>query len=121
MTLGLVLGCALTNPRDSEQGGISGATRLVEIMIREVAALIWHMRNAHVIQHDSNLTKMPTDAEIQNQFFFQLNKRIQLDVTLMSKVKFGSKAILKAKVLETWQEIVEINKPPDNWTIHPWF
>ncbi|KIK64704.1 hypothetical protein GYMLUDRAFT_146736, partial [Collybiopsis luxurians FD-317 M1] len=103
MTMGLVLGSALINPRDSEKNEIPGATRLTEITLREATALIWHMRNTHVIQHDNDPTKMPTATEIQNQFFFRLNRRMQLDVTLMSKVKFGRKAIPKATVLETWQ------------------
>ncbi|KIK51089.1 hypothetical protein GYMLUDRAFT_65009 [Collybiopsis luxurians FD-317 M1] len=89
MTMGLVLGCALMHPRDGQGKEIPRAQRLLEITVREATALIWHMRNVHVIQHDNDREKIPLMNEIQNQFYFRLNRRMQLDVTLMNKAKFG--------------------------------
>ena len=96
-----------------------GAKRLTEITIREAAALIWQLRNVHVIQRECNEDQIPTLPEIKNHFLFRLNRRMQLDITLTDKRKFGKKAIPKSMVLETWLETIEINKPPDNWTTIP--
>ncbi|THU79463.1 RnaseH-domain-containing protein, partial [Dendrothele bispora CBS 962.96] len=91
MSMGLILGCALTNPRDENGKKIEGGSCIVEIVLRESTGLIWQLRNRHVIQHDNDPEKLPTAAEIENSFYYRINARLQLDCTLTNKYKFEAK------------------------------
>lgn len=92
MTIGLILGCALIHPEGPKGKNTPGASRLTEITIREGTALIWQIRNEHVIKHNNDLSKLPTNEEIEKRFIFQMNCRMQLDCTLTNRVRFGKKA-----------------------------
>ncbi|KAF5381175.1 hypothetical protein D9757_009443 [Collybiopsis confluens] len=119
ITLGLVLGAGAVTPRNGKNEKAPGASRLTEVVMREATALIWQLRNNHVIKQNGNTAKLPTKKEIYHQFLFRLNQRMQLDLTLMNQFKFGNKAIPKARVLSTWQGTIEVDEPPDDWTKIP--
>ncbi|KAF5384648.1 hypothetical protein D9757_007442 [Collybiopsis confluens] len=120
ITLGLALGGALLHPRTNEPNEKApGGKRLMEIVMREATALIWQLRNNHVIKQNGDPNKIPTEVEIRNQFLFRMNQRLQLDLTLINKLKFGKKALAKAIVLNTWQDIIKVDEPPDDWTKLP--
>ncbi|KIK51658.1 hypothetical protein GYMLUDRAFT_181161 [Collybiopsis luxurians FD-317 M1] len=106
----------LIHPKDAREKESPRAARLTEIVMQEATALIWQLRNIHVIQHDNDLLKTPMVMEIQNQFLFRLSKCLELDLTLIDKAKFRKKPLLKTTVLETWQDTTDVNKPPDDWT-----
>ncbi|THU92328.1 hypothetical protein K435DRAFT_672306 [Dendrothele bispora CBS 962.96] len=124
LSLGLVLGCALINPCNEEGEQSRGSSRLTEIVMRESAALIWQLRNKHVIQHENDPNKIPTRTEIENRFYYRINARMQLDCTLTNKYKFEAKALSKETVADTWEEILAKSNEfeaglPENWITTP--
>jgi hypothetical protein len=94
MTMGLILGCSLTDFKDFRGKKIPGATRIVEIVVRESVTLIWQLRNMHVIKHNNADSFIPTISEIKRKFLAHLNNRLQLDLTLLNKLKFEKKVTL---------------------------
>jgi hypothetical protein len=119
ITMGLVLGCSLTDFKDARGKRIPGATRIVEIVMRESITLIWQLRNMHVIEHNNADKFIPTASEIKNKFLTHLNNRLQLDLTLLNDLKFGKKSLPKEHVMETWQGTIKNYEPPDDWTKKP--
>ncbi|KAK0435975.1 hypothetical protein EV421DRAFT_1982180 [Armillaria borealis] len=92
MSLGLILGCALYDPRDDEDGRLPGAARLFRII---------------VIANGDDPDKWPSDDEIIGRWLYTINE-------------YGKKAIRKKIVLQTWSGTLDNEDAlPRDWTMEP--
>ncbi|KZV90723.1 hypothetical protein EXIGLDRAFT_616541 [Exidia glandulosa HHB12029] len=121
MSLGAVIGCALIVVRDERGKAISGASRLLKIIISEAAYLIWKIRCERVIEHGNDPEKLPTETEIINRFRAAMQKRLKIDTMLTSKRKFKQRAIPTKILRGTWENILiwPNGAPPERWWSRP--
>ncbi|KAK0496498.1 hypothetical protein EDD18DRAFT_1309569 [Armillaria luteobubalina] len=96
-TYGVALGASLLQIR-GENGKVSPlATRLYRILATETVHLIWKINCQRRIQQgDDDPTKWHSEEQA-------MNKRLTIDRLLVNKLQYGSKAMMKAKVLSTWR------------------
>ncbi|KAJ6472421.1 hypothetical protein C8R45DRAFT_835894 [Mycena sanguinolenta] len=113
VSLGSILGCGLAEFRDN--GKLRrGAQRLYRILMSESAYTIWLLRNDRVI----NWAGEPhSETAIINKWLFNMNQRLQLDVTLANRPARGNRPRLGTRlVVDTWSGVLDDeNNLPANW------
>ncbi|PBK69093.1 ribonuclease H-like protein [Armillaria solidipes] len=102
LSLELVLGCAMYDPRDNENKKLSGAARLYRIL-----------------RCERRIAK--EDDEITGRWLYAINQRLTLDRLSANPRKYGKKAIKKEiRVLRTWKGTLENEDAlPKDWTLVP--
>ncbi|KAJ7835765.1 hypothetical protein B0H13DRAFT_2240059 [Mycena leptocephala] len=118
LSLGIILGSGLAEFRTGDGKRDEGAERLFRILMSEAAYLIWRIRNERVIDRDG---KPATEQEIINRWYYQINYRLKVDVTLAIRPPEGKKPALAPKrVLETWSGTLDNEGAmPANWLRDP--
>ncbi|SJL06249.1 uncharacterized protein ARMOST_09585 [Armillaria ostoyae] len=120
MSLGLILGCALYDPRDDEDGRLPGAARLFRIIVSESAHLIWKLRCERRIANGDDPDKWPSNDEIIGRWLYTINERLTLDRLATNPRRYGKKAIKKKIVLQTWSGTLDNEDAlPRDWTMEP--
>ncbi|KAJ6564061.1 hypothetical protein B0H19DRAFT_1140250 [Mycena capillaripes] len=67
----------------------------------EAAYLIWRLRNEHLITRDG---QPAMEQEIVNRWNYDINYRLQVDITLANRPPNGKKPVLAPKkILEPWE------------------
>ncbi|KAK0495053.1 ribonuclease H-like protein [Armillaria luteobubalina] len=116
-TYGVALGASLLQIR-GENGKVSpSATRLYRILATETLHLIWKIRCQRRIQQgDDDPTKWHSEEQVWNLWIEAMNKRLTIDRLLVNKLRYGSKAMTKTKVLSTWRGTLHDEKSlPEDW------
>ncbi|KAG2080978.1 hypothetical protein BD769DRAFT_1734654, partial [Suillus cothurnatus] len=118
--IGLVLGCGtISLPNETQSGNANvkkdillkkGASRLLRILISESAYLIWTVRCERVIRESTH-----NEDTVRRRWANVIDKRLQLDRALASKIRRDSKTELKVR--NTWSEVLhnQIQHSPNNW------
>jgi hypothetical protein len=114
MNWGLILGCNLLRFKSGNGIAIPAKGRLFAILVSVAWHLIWKLRVSRVI---SSPDRIPTEAEIHNQWLKSINRALQRDRLLTDKIKFGPLALKKQLVLNTWSGLLfNEDSLPDDWT-----
>ncbi|KAJ7095072.1 hypothetical protein C8R44DRAFT_645044 [Mycena epipterygia] len=101
---GLLLGCGLARFKSR-----SFFTKIVLTSMR----LIWNLRNERVFETHA----MASENEIQNRWVSLINDALKRDMLLTNQAHFGSLAIKKQLVLDTWSgALFDEDSLPDDWT-----
>ncbi|KAJ7732743.1 ribonuclease H-like protein [Mycena maculata] len=112
LSMGLVLGCALTEFKNSRGKLSNEANRLFRIIISKSAFLIWKIRCERLMSRNSP----HSETEIHNRWVATINKRLKIDRLLTDISRYGSHALHVNTVLKTWDGVLMDNKTlPDNW------
>lgn len=114
--IGLILGCGTIslprrpNENDTNNKTMTGASRLLRILISESAYLIWTMRCERTIRDTSH-----TEEVTRKRWINAIDRRLQLDRAIANKMKRNTKAATNVK--NTWSEIININTQPpqEDW------
>ncbi|KAG2749053.1 RnaseH-domain-containing protein [Suillus brevipes Sb2] len=114
--IGLILGCGvITLPKQPNNNdtnnnkSMTGASRLLRILISESAHLIWTMRCDRTI-NGTTYTEITTKKRWCNA----INRRLHLDRAIASKMRRNTKAANTVKI--TWSDIIDSNQnPQDDW------
>ncbi|PBK84287.1 hypothetical protein ARMGADRAFT_1048260 [Armillaria gallica] len=109
----LILAC--TSPTFKSQNGHREyrKERFFKIVVSSSVQTIWNTWCERVIQQDN----IPfTPEEIRNRWMKKINRRLELDC-LMTKERFGKKALRKDLVIQTWAgSILNEHQLPQDWT-----
>ena len=118
ISLGIILGCGsierndLPKPNDENNQETrigAGTARLLQILLTELAHLIWVLRCKRVIQE-----KTHTASEIKTRWFNNINKRLTEDRIITTVIKRDKASIHKVK--STWESVLEKTWAlPINW------
>ena len=109
ISLGIILGCSSTEKNDlpkpnsednRETRTGAGAARLLQILLTELAHLIWVLRCERVIQE-----KTHTASGIKTRWFNNINKRLTKDRIIATVIKQDKASIHKVKA--TWESVLE--------------
>ncbi|KAH8826766.1 hypothetical protein DL96DRAFT_1464353, partial [Flagelloscypha sp. PMI_526] len=109
VSLGLILGAPAI------QLETKGSSRLLRILVSETSHLIWKLRCERVIQNENQDF---TTREVHNRWTHAILQRVQYDIAMTDEVRYGSKAIPKELVEETWSKILQIDgesELPRDW------
>jgi hypothetical protein len=88
---------------------VTGATRLLRILVSESAYLIWTLRCEHVIWE-----KTHSRLEIKKKWTQAINRRLTEDKIIATKVKRDIAHIRKGK--NTWEAVLgKTEELPDGW------
>ncbi|KAF9021559.1 hypothetical protein BDZ89DRAFT_957347 [Hymenopellis radicata] len=91
----------------------TGKERRYRIVITSSAQVIWNARCERIIEHAN--AEFTTD-QIQNRWRKKINRRLELDC-LMTRKRFGKKAIPKKHVVMTWKGSLQDEYVlPKDWT-----
>ncbi|KAJ7237092.1 hypothetical protein C8J57DRAFT_1087777, partial [Mycena rebaudengoi] len=114
LSWGLVLGCNLVKFK-SDKGVIHPAKgRLFAILVSVAWHLIWNLRCSRVI---ATSDRIPTTAQIHNQWLNAVNTALRRDRLLTDEIKFGPLRLKKQLVLNTWSGcLIDEDSLPDDWT-----
>jgi len=109
---GLLLGCALAR-FTSTKGKISPPkNRFFTIIVSTSMYLIWTLRNNRVFETFTHAS----DSEIHNRWVSTMNSALKRDQLLTNQARFGSLAINKQVVLNTWSgTLLDEDSLPDDW------
>ena len=118
ITLRMILGCSSiirishpepNNAENHEHRSDTGAVRLLQILLTELAHLIWVLRCERVIQQKDHSTN-----EIKTRWVANINKRLTEDKIITTKVKRDKTSI--RKVRSTWEALLKKTwELPYNW------
>jgi ribonuclease HI len=102
--LGTILGCGLGDFRAEHDKNerLVGANRLYAILLSESAHQIWRARCKWRISDEASLEKIPTEQEIRANWLKNLNRRLQLEMLMTDKYRYGSRALEPKLVEKTW-------------------
>ncbi|KAJ7029312.1 hypothetical protein C8F04DRAFT_1211952 [Mycena alexandri] len=103
MSIGLILGCGLTEFKNSRGQNIPEASRLFKIIVSESAFLAWKIRCERLMSRKT----FHTDSEIHNQWITCINNHLKLDHRCTSR--YGNRALNFATVLKTWDGVLMDN------------
>ncbi|KAG2106486.1 RnaseH-domain-containing protein [Suillus cothurnatus] len=118
--ISLVLGCgtiSLPNKTQSRNTNVKkdtllkkGASCLLRILISESAYLIWTIRCERVIHESTH-----NEDAVRQRWANTIDKRLQLDRVLASKIRRDSKTELKVRNM--WSKVLhnQIQHSPNNW------
>ncbi|KAJ7046149.1 hypothetical protein C8F04DRAFT_938809 [Mycena alexandri] len=117
LSLGAILGSGLASITDEKGRNLPGASRLYRILISESFFAIWKIRNDCVIGNGG--VPLPA-SEIQNNWLFAVNQRLDLDRVMTNRKKYGAVSIQPLLVLQTWANTLKNETElPQNWLIGP--
>ncbi|KAJ7688651.1 hypothetical protein B0H14DRAFT_3101159 [Mycena olivaceomarginata] len=88
ISIGSILACGFANVD-------RGANRLFRVLISETAHLIWN-----------DPAKYFSEAEIHNRWLACINARLQSDIILTDRNKFGNRALNFKEVFNTWKGVI---------------
>jgi hypothetical protein len=118
ITLRMILGCGSiirishpepNNAENHEHRSDTGAVRLLQILLTELAHLIWVLRCERVIQQKDHSTN-----EIKTRWVANINKQLTEDKIITTKVKRDKTSI--RKVRSTWEALLKKTwELPYNW------
>ncbi|KAJ7226178.1 hypothetical protein C8J57DRAFT_1093494, partial [Mycena rebaudengoi] len=112
LSWGLLLGCGLARFRSPKGKPIIAKNRFFTILVSTSMHLIWKLRNERILQTFT----IATNTEIHNRWASLMNSTLKRDQLLSSQVRFGSLAIKKQLVLNTWSGVLlDEDSLPDNW------
>ncbi|KAF9540733.1 hypothetical protein CPC08DRAFT_650795, partial [Agrocybe pediades] len=119
-TIGLILGCGLTNFRRRGKAVSPGTNRLYTILISESAHMIWKQRCKWKISLEGDPERIPTAQETTKTWLRQINRRLRIDCLHTDKMRYGKKA-LKVQLVETtwWGILRKQGDLPDDWATNP--
>ncbi|KAJ7131240.1 hypothetical protein C8R44DRAFT_585951, partial [Mycena epipterygia] len=84
-------------------------TKIISTSMR----LIWNLRNERVFETHA----LASENEIQNRWVSLINDALKRDMLLTNQARFGSLAIKKQLVLDTWSgALLDEDSLPDDWT-----
>ncbi|KAK0473530.1 ribonuclease H-like protein [Armillaria luteobubalina] len=99
-TYSIALGATLVQIRNADGEVDTAATHFYRILMTETMHLIWKIH-----------------YEVHNMWIDTLNKRLTIDHLLVNRQRYGSKALMKAKVLSTWRgTLLDEKSLPEDWT-----
>ncbi|KAK0468843.1 hypothetical protein IW261DRAFT_1345740 [Armillaria novae-zelandiae] len=108
-----ILTCAAPVFKSQSGHRESGKERFFRITISSSVQTIWNARCERVIQRDNAPF---SNEEIINKWKKKVNRRLELDC-LMTRERFGKKALSKDLVLKTWAgSILNEHQLPQDWT-----
>ncbi|KAJ7181913.1 hypothetical protein C8R46DRAFT_885333, partial [Mycena filopes] len=109
---GLLLGCALAKFKSLKGTPILAKNRMFKILVSTSIQLIWNLRNQRMFE-----TFLPaTESEIHNRWLSAMNSSLKRDQLLTNRARFGSLAIKKQLVLNTWSGmLLDEDSLPDDW------
>jgi hypothetical protein len=111
--IGMVISCGTVKFTDTLGSRKYGEERLYRILVSESARLIWRLRCRRVIEDENEPL---TSQAIEDTWYKMINDRLRLDCELTNKRKYGSKAIKRRTVAETWANILQDeDQLPRNW------
>ncbi|KAK0209606.1 hypothetical protein IW262DRAFT_1281551 [Armillaria fumosa] len=113
LSMANILSCAIPIFKTLNGGRDKGKERFYKIVVSSSIQVIWNARCERVIQND-NTSFSP--VQIQNRWLKKVRKRLELDC-LMTRSRFGKKALQKELVLQTWSGVIENeHRLPKDWT-----
>ncbi|KAJ7497835.1 hypothetical protein B0H11DRAFT_1696870, partial [Mycena galericulata] len=118
LSMGTLMGCALTVFTDENGRILPGANRLYRIIITESIYLIWKTRCDSVI---GRAGEPVPEIETQNKWVSVINERLKIDCALTNERKYGKQAsVAPTLVLQTWSNTLkDEHKLPENWLREP--
>ncbi|KAJ6566536.1 hypothetical protein B0H19DRAFT_1209608 [Mycena capillaripes] len=109
---GLLLGCALAKLKSAKGHPIPAQNRFFTILVSTSMHLVWKLRNERVLGTSGSATH----NEIQNRWMAMINSTLKRDKLLTNRIRFGSLAINKQLILNTWSGMLhEEDSLPDDW------
>jgi len=102
----------------SETGKIRpGATRLLRIVISECAFQVWKLRCERLLNGSPETPeKVISPQEAMNRTRSIINSRLDEDIALTNKKRYGKEAIPEKHVLSTWNGTLQNESSlPENW------
>lgn len=115
LTIGTILGSPLAKFTTNDGKRRAGANRLYRILITEAAHLIWKLRCDLVIGKGIEEENWYTENQLTAKLLATLNRRLTLDQA-MTRSRFGTKALPRKIVLQTWSGIIEDeHELPTDW------
>ncbi|KAK0476122.1 hypothetical protein IW261DRAFT_1339830, partial [Armillaria novae-zelandiae] len=107
-----ILACAAPSFTSENGRRENGKERFFRIVVSSAVQTIWNARCERVIQRENAPF---TSEEITNRWKKKINRRLELDC-LMTRDRFGRKALKKDLVLHTWAGSI-LNEPqlPQDW------
>ncbi|KAJ7219856.1 hypothetical protein C8J57DRAFT_954922, partial [Mycena rebaudengoi] len=117
-SIGIALGCGLSVFRDESDKPHLGSSRLYKILISESAHLIWKLRCECVIGRDG---EPPTVKEVRNRWFKNLGTRLEIDINLTDRLKYGNEYSVHPSIVEsTWSgTLLDEEELPEHWPREP--
>ncbi|KAJ7735928.1 hypothetical protein B0H16DRAFT_1326836, partial [Mycena metata] len=110
---GLILGCSLARFKSHTRKPVPAQNRFYTIIVTISMKLIWNLRNERMFETHC----AATDKEIHNRWVSLINSALKRDILLTNQARFGSLAIKKQVVLNTWSgTLLEEDSLPDDWT-----
>ncbi|KIJ38023.1 hypothetical protein M422DRAFT_177258, partial [Sphaerobolus stellatus SS14] len=106
ISLGVILGCGLSNHIVNNELPDTGLNRLFLIIVSEAACLIWKICCEWKIKHEGRLDKCPTAIEVANKWRSTMSKRIQFEIIASNSGRFKNKAIPFKMVKKTWGKLL---------------
>ncbi|KAJ7876515.1 hypothetical protein B0H14DRAFT_2342674 [Mycena olivaceomarginata] len=87
--------------------------RFFTILVLTAMQLIWNLRNERVLETH----RAASDSEIHNRWTTIINSALKRDILLTDRIRFGTLAIKKQVVLNTWSGVLlDEDSLPDDWT-----
>ncbi|KAJ7698529.1 hypothetical protein B0H16DRAFT_1349472 [Mycena metata] len=118
MSMGLLLGGSLASFKDERGKPLAAKSRLYRILVSESAHLIWKLRCDSVI---GRAGIPPTVSEVHNRWVKIMNGRLEMDINLTNKLKYGKQHVVTPSlVLDTWKGTLHREgELPDDWLREP--
>ncbi|KAJ7366078.1 hypothetical protein DFH08DRAFT_679762, partial [Mycena albidolilacea] len=87
--------------------------RFFTILVSTAMQLIWNLRNERVLETH----RATSDSEIHNRWTAIIKSALKRDILLTDRIQFGTLAIKKQVVLNTWSGVLlDEDSLPDDWT-----
>jgi ribonuclease HI len=118
VSMGTILGSGLAIFKDDSGKPRPALARLYKILMTESAHVIWKLRCDSVIGREGT---PPSTHEVHNRWVKVMNERLEIDVNLTNKLKYGKQhALSPALVLDTWcGTLLDEDTLPDDWLREP--
>ncbi|KAF9031942.1 hypothetical protein BJ165DRAFT_1318431, partial [Panaeolus papilionaceus] len=101
--LGSMLGQGYNTERKNKRSKIEkGNKRLQTIITTETMHLIWKLRCEWKIGRNEDAENEITKHETTNKWHSVINSRLKIDCLLTNRKKYGSKALNRGMVMDTW-------------------
>ncbi|KAH9850898.1 hypothetical protein C2E23DRAFT_733868 [Lenzites betulinus] len=116
LTFGAVLGIPSMECRREGSEGPPGRTRLMRIILSEMAYLIWKIRCERVIEWSGEPGRIHKGTHIQNLWYSAINERLRIDMDRTSR-KWKKRRLPPKTVLDTWRGTLQDEASlPEDWT-----
>ncbi|TFK94840.1 RnaseH-domain-containing protein, partial [Polyporus arcularius HHB13444] len=115
VSFGHILGLGvLVLPKNGSQASPADV-RLSRIVLAELMYLSWVLRCEWTIGREGDMSRLLSVAEVLNRWYWRVNRRLRLDVSLVRRAKMG---LMPSKdvVLATWRGLISCNgDEPEDW------